>query len=89
MLQWLFCGSESRGYSLVVVCGLLIAVDSLVAEQRLLSTGSVVVPHELSCSEARGAFLDQTHVSCTGRQILYHKGTREALKQKFLTVCFG
>ena len=63
----------------VVVCGLLIAVASLVVEhrlqvhglqylwhmgsvvvaRRLQSTGSVVVAHGLSCSAARGIFLDQ------------------------------
>ena len=43
----------SRGYLLVVVCGLLIAVASLVSE-----TGSTVVAQEL-CSQAGGIFLDQ------------------------------
>ena len=62
----------SEGYSLVVVCGLLIAMASLVGgagapghmgsgdvTPRLLSTGSVVVVHRLGCSEAHGIFLDQ------------------------------
>ena len=43
----------SRGYLLVVVCGLLIAGASLVSE-----TGSIVVAQEL-CSQAGGIFLDQ------------------------------
>ena len=49
----------SRGYSLVAVCGLLIAVTSLVAEQGLKNTSSAVMVHELSCSEACGIFLGQ------------------------------
>ena len=85
---------ESRGFSLVAVHRLLIAVASLVAERRLWgeqasavvvlglsSTGSVVMVRGLSCSMACGIFQtrDQTHVSCTGRWILYHRATREAL----------
>ena len=61
----------SRGYSLVVMCGLLIVVVSLVAEPgfracgfravvpRLESTGSIVVVHGLSCSTLRGIFPEQ------------------------------
>ena len=62
----------SRGYSLVAMCGLLIAMASLVVGARapghvgsgdvmprVLSTGSVVVVHRLSCTEAYGIFLDQ------------------------------
>ena len=49
----------SRGYSLVAVHGLLIAMASLVAERGLQSAGSVVVVHRLSCLTARGFFLDQ------------------------------
>ena len=62
----------SRGYPLVAMCGLLIAMASLVGgarapghmgsgdvTPRLLSTGSVAVVHRLSCSEAYGIFLDQ------------------------------
>ena len=42
--------AASRGYSLAVVCGLLVAVASLV-EHRLLGTpASVVVAHRQSCS---------------------------------------
>ena len=35
------------------------------------STGAMVVVRGLSCSTACGIFLDQTYVSCIGRQILY------------------
>ena len=66
----------SKGYSLVSVRGLPIAVASLVerslwntgsrrtgasgiAAPGLQSTGSVVVSHELSCSEVRGILPDQ------------------------------
>ena len=62
----------SRGYSLVAVRGLLIAVASHVEEHGLYSTqasagavsglqstGSVVVAHGLSCSEVCGILLDQ------------------------------
>ena len=40
----------SRGYSLVVGCGLLTAGASLVAAPRLYSAGWVVVAHGLSFS---------------------------------------
>ena len=67
----------SGGYSLVVVCGLLIAVGSLAAEHCLWSiasgalplehwlwsTGSVLV-HGLSCSLACTIFLDQVWNLC-------------------------
>ena len=53
------------------------------AAPRLWSTGSLAVVHRLHCSKACGIFLtpwpmDQTHVLCTGRRILYHWVTREA-----------
>ena len=81
------------GFSLVAESRLLIAVASLVAEhrpqvlglqQQLL--GSVVVMHELSCSWHVGSspIRDGTLVSCIGRQILYHRATREAPKSTFL-----
>ena len=44
---------------LVAVCGLLIAVASLVVARGLSGVGSVVVVHGLSCSAACGIFLDQ------------------------------
>ena len=55
-LCWLFIAAHglflvvaSRGYSLVGMCGLLIAVASLVSEQRLQGPqASVVVAHGLS-----------------------------------------
>ena len=55
-------------YSLVAVPGLPRAAASLIADHGLQSTGSVVVAHGLSCSQAR----DQTPVFCIGRWILYH-----------------
>ena len=77
---------ESRGYSLTVVLGLLIAMTSFVAEHalsccdlrvgsvvsvpRLYSLGSVTVAHRLSCSSSQ--IRDQTCVSCVGRWILNH-----------------
>ena len=45
--------------SLVMGHGLLTGASSLVAERRL---GSVL--HQLSCSEARGTFLDQGLNAC-------------------------
>ena len=49
-------------------------VGSVAATPWLQSTGSVVVVHRLSRYTACGIFQnrDQTHVSCIGRQILYH-----------------
>ena len=52
----------------------LIAMASLVVEHGLWSTGSTVVLHgpmapwQVRSSQMR----DRTHVSCSGRQILYH-----------------
>ena len=45
-------------------------------------SGSVVVAHRFSCSEARESSWtrDQTHAPCTGRQILIHCTTREDLE---------
>ena len=64
--------SANGGYSLAAVLGLLIVVASLVAEHELQGTwaalvlarglsscGSRALEHGLSCSEARGVFLDQ------------------------------
>ena len=50
-----------------MVCGLLTAVVSLAAERRfegaqaseVQRTGSVAVPHRLSCSTVCGIFLDE------------------------------
>ena len=44
---------ESGGYSLIVVCGFLIAVTSLVAEHGLSSCGSRALEHRLSSCGAR------------------------------------
>ena len=70
------------GLFLVVVLGLLIAVATLVKEHGLWivwALGAVV--HGLSCSEARGIFLDQglNPVPCVGRWILNHWTTRKVL----------
>ena len=61
---------------------------SVVASPRLPSTGSAAVAHGLSCSGVCGIFLDWglNHVSCPGRQILYHWATRET--QEFMFWCF-
>ena len=57
--------AASRGYSLVEMCGLLFAVASLVAEQRLETMrASVVVAHGLSFPTACGIFLGQGSYSC-------------------------
>ena len=52
---------------------------SVVAAPRLESTGSVVMVHGLSCSSARGIFLDQRSNPCLLRwqADLYHWATRE------------
>ena len=72
-LCWVFvaslCGlslvAVSGGCSLVVVCGLLIAVVSLVAAHGLQSmSASVVVMQGLSCPAACGIFLDKGLNSC-------------------------
>ena len=66
---------------LAAVHGVLTGVASLVAAHGLKSAGPVVwhmdlvVPWHVESSWAR----DQTHVSCTGRQILIHCATREVL----------
>ena len=65
-LQWVSFAARriplvaaSGAYSLAVMCGLLAAVASLVAEHGLQSPGEIVVVHGLSCSAACGTFLDQ------------------------------
>ena len=55
----------------------------LVAERSL---GSVVVAHRLSCSMARGIFLDR--VLCIGRWILNHGTSREVLSYFLSGVAF-
>ena len=71
-LHWVFTAeyrlslvAESRGYSPVRLCGLLIAMTSLVADSRLkgpqasIAVGSVVVAHGFSCPTVCGIFPDQ------------------------------
>ena len=41
-----------------MVHGLLTVLESLVAEHRLQSMGSVIVVHRFSCLMAHGLFLD-------------------------------
>ena len=75
----------SRGYSQVAGLGLLNAVASL-SEHRLgCSWASAVAAHGRSSCGTRAAqhvdssrTRDGTRVSCIGRQILYHRATREA-----------
>ena len=64
-LHWVFTAEHkfslvvtSGGYSLIAVCGFLIAMTSVVAEHQLQSSGSVTA-HGLSCPAACGIFLDQ------------------------------
>ena len=52
------CSCGEPGPLFAVVCGLLVAVASLVGERRLQSTGSVVVVPRLSCPLACGIFPD-------------------------------
>ena len=76
------------GFSLVAAscsyssCGAqtLIAMASLVVEHRLWSTRSTVVLHgPMAPWHVRSSQMkDRTHISCSGRQILYHWATREA-----------
>ena len=73
---------ESWGYSLVSVCGLLVAVACLVVEHRpeehrlqeLWHMGLVAL-QRVGSSQTR----DRTCVPCIGRQILIHCTTREVL----------
>ena len=65
-LHWVFIAvcrfslvAALRGYSLVVVSGLLIEVVSLVTQHGLQSAwASIVAAHWLCCSVACGIFLD-------------------------------
>ena len=76
----------SGGYSVAVVCGLLISVASLVSSRGSRCSGFSSSPG-LSCPEACGSSwtTDWTCVPCLGRQILIHWTTREAL---FLNIYF-
>ena len=87
LLCWLSRVGASRGYSLVAVCGLLIAVASLVAEHGLeamwasvfaargfYSTGSVFVVHGIAAPRYVGSSWtrERIHVPCISRWVLYH-----------------
>ena len=83
-LCWVFVAAHelplvavSGSYSLVVVCGLLIAVASLVAKHGLSSL--VVAACGLAVQRHVGSFQtrDQIHIPCIGRQSLHHWTTRE------------
>ena len=56
LLRGFLPSCSERGYSLVVLFRLLVAVTSLAVAP---SAGSIVVVHGLSCSTACGIFLDQ------------------------------
>ena len=88
---------RSRGYFLVAVhgfscCGAqalvtwaqrLRCAGSVVAAPGLYNTGSIGVAHGLSGFAV--CIREQTHFSCTGRRILYHRSIREAPKSLFLS----
>ena len=58
LLLGLYPVTESRGYSPVVVHGLILEVASLAVELGFQSKGSVVVVQGLRCPRACGIFLD-------------------------------
>ena len=77
---WAFFSCRERELFFTAVCGLLIAVASLVAAHRLQSAGSVVAAHGLSCSMACGIFPDQGLNPCSlnwqaDSQPLHHQGS--------------
>ena len=71
LLHRLFSRFGGRGYYLVVVWGLLVAMVSLVAASRLWSTGLIIVVQGLSCSEACGIFpepgIEPVYLALAGR----------------------
>ena len=85
----------SRGCSLGVVCGLLIAVASLVAEHRLWAVWTSVAAARafvqyLQCTglvalwHAGSSWTrDQTYDPCIGRQIPDHRGSPKLSKLEF------
>ena len=79
------------GYSLAVVHGLLSGVASLV-EHTLWSTGSAAGAHELSCSVACEAFLDQgsnpclLHWQADSLPLSHQESLRLFLNVKFLLI---
>ena len=62
--------SSGAGLLLVTLCGLLIAVVSLISGLALMRAGTVVVTHGLSCLMVSPWTRNQTHVLNIGRQIL-------------------
>ena len=54
-----------RSGATLQVCGLVIEVASPVVEHRLQNSGSVIMAHRFSSSEACGIFLDQGSNPCT------------------------
>ena len=87
-LLWVF--TAAHGFSLVVAGGgcSLVVVCRLLLLQSMSSrcVGSVVVAHRLCWSKICGIFptRDWAHVPCSGRWILNHWTTREALAFKSL-----
>ena len=73
----------SRGYSLVEVFGLVIAVPLLLWLEGSRCMGSVVVAHGLGCSAACGIFPDQGYTSAFTGEFL-PLGTREVQVLGFL-----
>ena len=64
-MRGLFLAAVSRGYSVFVVCRLLIAMASLVAEAWVLGhVGSVAVAHRPRCPAAGGIVPDQGSNLC-------------------------
>ena len=61
---WAFSSCGEQGLFFLGVCGLLIAVASLVGEQWLQSTGSVIVAHGLGCSAVCRIFPDRGFNPC-------------------------
>ena len=91
-LCWVFVTVSGLSLVAAAVHRLLLAVASLVLEHRLQrvlasvvmalrlqGTGSVVVAHGLSCSEASFRTWDGTRAPYIGRHILRHCTTRELL----------
>ena len=89
-LCWVVIAVSWLSRVIAVVHRLQIAVASLVLEHRLQTvrasivmaprlqgTGSVVVAHGLSCSEASSRMWDGTHAPYIGRHIVSHCTTRE------------
>ena len=91
-LCWVFVAVSGLSLVAAAVHRLLLAVASLVLEHRLQrvrasivmapglqGTGSVIVAHGLSCSEASSGTWDGTRAPNIGRHILSHCTTRELL----------